>query len=73
MTEQKNIKPMSWLKIILILIAAALATGLLFGALGTIFNLSASVTKLGIPVVVGALAAFLIVRRQPVIAQQYKP
>lgn len=61
---------MSWLTIILILIAAAFATGLLFGLLGTIFNLSSSLTSLGIPAILGSLTAFLIVRRKSVIERQ---
>lgn len=64
MNEQKKLKPISWLKIILILIAVALTTGVLFGLLGKIFNLPSSLTNIVLPAVVGSLAAFLIVRRR---------
>ena len=65
-------KPMSWLMIILILVGAAFGAGLLFGFIGTIFNLPANLIRIGIPAVGGALAAFLIVRRNSAIEQPDK-
>lgn len=56
-------KNLSWLKIILILVGVALISGLLFGLLGDLLGLSPAMKSGGIGVCVGAVAAFLIVRR----------
>lgn len=63
-TASKNMKIYSWWSIILILVGVALVSGLLFGLLGDLLNLSPGMKSGGIGVSTGIVAAFLIARRR---------
>lgn len=60
--------PLSWPAIILILVAAAVATGLSIGALGYVVALPRWLPSAALGGVVGVLGAFLISRRNAQIA-----
>lgn len=63
--------PMSWPKILGILVLVALAAGLTMGILGELLGLSAGATGGGIGGATGVTAAALITRRrQAILAQQ---
>jgi len=55
--------PLSWARIILILAAVAIVTGLTVGALGYVITLPAWLPTAALGGAVGAVAAFLILRR----------
>lgn len=69
---QEQEKPLSWLAIILILVAAAVVTGLGIGALGTVVELPNWLPGAALAAVVGALAPHLIARRNARIASAAK-
>ncbi len=56
--------------IILILVVVGVVSGLLFGLLDDSLGLPASIKSSGIGISVGAVAAFLIVRRRAAVAEQ---
>ena len=63
-------KVLQWWMIMLILVAVALVSGLLFGLVGDLLGLSPSMKSGGIGISVGIVAAFLIVRRRAAITEQ---
>ena len=66
--------PMSWAKIVVILLGVALVAGLTMGILGEVFGLSTGATSGGIGGATGLTAAYLINRRRAALAaQQRKP
>jgi hypothetical protein len=67
---EREMNPPGWGKIILILVAVAVATGLLLGLMGTLFDLPAAVTGGGIGASVGVVAALLLARRRAAMAAE---
>ena len=67
---EREINPLGWGKIILILVGVAVATGLLLGLMGRLFDLPAAVTGGGIGASVGAVAALLLARRRAAMAAE---
>jgi len=64
--------PMSWAKIIGILLAVALVAGLIMGLLGEVLDLNAGGTGGGIGGATGITAAYLITRRRAALAAQQR-
>jgi hypothetical protein len=64
--------PMSWGKIILILLVVALGTGLVFGLLTELVGLSSGAAGGGIGGATGVTAAYLITQRRHAIAAQQR-
>jgi len=65
---EREMSPLGWGKIILVLIGVAVATGLLLGSMGRLFGLPAGVTGGGIGASVGVVAALLLARRRAAMA-----
>lgn len=63
MSDEKKVEP-GWGKIIVILVAVALAAGLLLGLADVLFGLPPVLTRGGVGASVGVAAAFLIARRR---------
>lgn len=63
MSSENKASP-GWVKIIVILVVVAFATGLLFGFMGVLFGLPPSLTRGGVGASVGIVAAVLIARRR---------
>lgn len=64
--------PMSWAKIIGILLVVALAAGLTMGLLGELLGVNAGATGGGIGGATGITAAYLISKRRAALAAQRK-
>jgi len=68
--EKDNTKVLGWGTIILILVGAAVVTGLLLGLMSSLLGLSTRTIGGGVGASVGVLGAILIARRRAVIARQ---
>ena len=64
--------PMSWGKIVLILLGVALVAGLTMGILGELLGLSSGATSGGIGGATGLTAAYLINRRRAALVAQQR-